>query len=248
MRVFRVALMVFCLGVFVLSVPLVAKADEWNMRTTMTFNQPVEVPGMVLKPGTYVFQLADSPSDRNVVQIFNADQTHLYENLLAIPAYRLEPTDKTVVTFKERAAGEPAAIATWFYPGADSGVEFLYPETKATSVAAERAKPAATPEQPSVAPPQTQPKPASVATQASRPSAQAQSAVAPVPKQEPVQIAQANTLPKPEATSTQEAVRPQKQLPKELPKTASPLPLLGLLGLMSLGASAAVHVFSKQSV
>jgi hypothetical protein len=248
MRVLKVALLIICLGVFVLSVPFIAKADEWNMRTTMTFNQPVEVPGMVLKAGTYVFQLADSPSDRNVVQIFNANQSHLYENVLAIPAYRVEPTDKTVVTFKERATGEPAAIATWFYPGADSGVEFLYPGTKAISVAAEPAKAAGAPEEASVAPSQREPKPLSVSPQPSQPGTQRQSAVSPVTTQVPVQIAQTNTQPKPEVSSTPKAVRPPKHMPKRLPKTASLLPLLVLLGLISLGASAGIHIFSKQSV
>lgn len=247
MRVFQVALIVFCLGVFVLLVPLAAKADEWNMRTTMTFNQPVEVPGMVLKAGTYVFQLADSPSDRNVVQIFNADQTRFYENALAISAYRLEPTDKTVVTFREKAEGQPAAIATWFYPGTNTGVEFVYPKTSAALVAAGPAK-AAAPEQASPAPSQTQPKPVSVAKQVSQPSAPAQSTVTPVTKQQPVQIAQANTPPKPAASSPAAAAGPQKKLQKTLPKTASPLPLLVMFGLMSLGASAGLRIFSKQSL
>ncbi len=64
----------------------------------MTFNKPVEIPGMVLGPGTYVFKLLDSPADRNVVQIFNADESHLYEDILAVPAYRPEP--RTVQIFE----------------------------------------------------------------------------------------------------------------------------------------------------
>src|SRR5579862_9843702 len=100
MRVFKSLTMAFCLGVFILSIPLAVKADEWNKETRLTFNRPVEIPGMVLGPGTYVFKLADTV-DRNVVQIYNADETHLYKNVLAIPTYRLEPTDKPVITFEE---------------------------------------------------------------------------------------------------------------------------------------------------
>src|SRR5215468_3724226 len=117
MQVIKSLVMVLGLGVFLLFTPLAAKADEWNKKTTITFNQPIEIPGMVLTPGTYVFELLDSPSDRNVVQIFNADKSHLYENVLAIPAYRLEPSDKTGVTLEETAEGTPEAIKTWFYPG-----------------------------------------------------------------------------------------------------------------------------------
>jgi len=126
MQVIKSLVMVLSLGVFLLFTPLAAKADEWNKKTTITFNQPIEIPGMVLTPGTYVFELLDSPSDRNVVQIFNADKSHLYENVLAIPAYRLEPSDKTGVTLEETAEGTPEAIKTWFYPGDNYGQEFVY--------------------------------------------------------------------------------------------------------------------------
>src|SRR5689334_4336809 len=103
MRVFKYLAMVACLGFLVASIPGIAQADEWNKDTLITFSKPVEIPGMVLKAGTYEFRLLDSASDRNVVQILNASGTHLYENVLAIPAYRRESTDKTVVTFAERA-------------------------------------------------------------------------------------------------------------------------------------------------
>ena len=47
-----------------------ATADEWDQKTVFTFGGPVEIPGQVLPAGTYVFKLADSPSDRNIVQVF----------------------------------------------------------------------------------------------------------------------------------------------------------------------------------
>jgi hypothetical protein len=248
MRVFKSLVMVFCLGVLVLSVPLVAKADEWNKETIMTFNQPVEVPNMVLKAGTYEFRLLDSPSDRHVVQILNADGTHLYENVLAIAAYRLEPTDKTVVTFEERAQGVPQAIATWFYPGDNSGVEFVYPKVNRTAVSTLPAKAAATPATPPLIPSQTTSKPASVGQQTNAPTTtEAKPAIPPVTNK-PVQMAQTTTRPKPAVSSAATAAQPQKQASKRLPKTASPLPILILLGLLSLGGSAGIHVFSKQSV
>src|ERR1051325_6114237 len=85
-----------------------ASADEWNNRTIVTFSAPVEVPGVgaqTLPAGTYVFKLMDSPSERNTGQIFSEDGRHLYTTFLAIPNYRLRATDKTVMTFHERAEG-----------------------------------------------------------------------------------------------------------------------------------------------
>jgi hypothetical protein len=106
--------------------PVAARADEWNKETILTFSAPVEVPGRVLPAGKYVFKLADSDSDRNIVQIFNADQTRLITTILGIPDYRMEPTGKTHVTFEERSAGAPEAIHSWFYPGDNAGVDFIY--------------------------------------------------------------------------------------------------------------------------
>jgi hypothetical protein len=125
--------------VFVFLFSITASAQQgWNKRTMVTFNVPVEIPGIsaqVLPAGTYVFRLMDSPSDRHIVQILNKDETHLYANILAIPNWRLKPTDKSVMTFAERAAGEPQAIRAWFYPGDNFGQEFVYPKKKAIELA-----------------------------------------------------------------------------------------------------------------
>ena len=53
------------------------RADEWDKTTIVTVNEPVQIPGTVLQPGTYTFRLMESPSDRHIVQVFNADGTKL---------------------------------------------------------------------------------------------------------------------------------------------------------------------------
>ena len=112
-----------------------AKADEWNEKSIVTFSGPVEIPGQVLPAGTYVFKLADSTSDRDVVQVFNQEENHLYGTFLAIPDYRLKPTSKPVITFEERAANAPEAVKAWFYPGENYGHEFVYPKKRAMELA-----------------------------------------------------------------------------------------------------------------
>jgi len=103
-----------------------AKADEWNKKTVVTFSAPVEVPGKVLPEGTYVFKLADSQSNREIVQIFTEDEREIITTTLAVPAYRPEPTGDSVITFEERPSGSPEAVKRWFYPGDNNGVEFMY--------------------------------------------------------------------------------------------------------------------------
>ena len=118
-----------------------ANADDWNRKTVITFSGPVEIPGVhlkgwgVLPAGTYVFKILDSQSDRHIVQIFNKEQTEVYATILAIPNYRLKATDKTVVTFRERPAGQPEALRAWFYPGRNWGEEFVSPRAKAVELA-----------------------------------------------------------------------------------------------------------------
>lgn len=113
---------------FTLFFELAAHADEYDEATTMTFSQPVQIPGQVLPAGTYLFRLVDISSDRNLVQIFNADRTVLYATLQTNPTDRPEPTGDTVVALAEQGTGQPAALLKWFYPGRETGNEFVYPK------------------------------------------------------------------------------------------------------------------------
>jgi hypothetical protein len=110
-----------------LSITLVpsAKADEWDKETRITVKGGVvQIQGTVLQPGEYVMKLADSPADRRILQLFNADESQLVATILANAAYRLEPTGDTRFTFAEVPAGQPPAITSWFYPGDNYGLQF----------------------------------------------------------------------------------------------------------------------------
>ena len=103
-----------------------AKADEWDKKTLVTVKGgAVQIQGTILQPGQYVMKLADSPADRRILQLFNADESQLVTTILANAAYRPEPTGDTRFTFAEVPAGQPPAITTWFYPGDNYGLQFL---------------------------------------------------------------------------------------------------------------------------
>lgn len=220
MKLFKTFATVFCLFALCMLVVPGATADDWNRKTSVTFSAPVEVPGVgaqTLPAGTYVFKILDSLSDRHIVQIFNQDQTHVFTTILAIPNYRLHATDKTVITFRERAAGQPEALRAWFYPGREWGEEFVYAKPRAVELAKEVNEPVlATPIELATAPIE---------------ALKTAPIVAVDPKGEPVELAQV-VEPPPVAA--------------DLPKTASPLPLIGLIGLLSLGAGFTLWVFSKR--
>src|SRR6202521_5487113 len=135
MKNIKAAFCLLAITMFSATVLSSARADTWDKKTVVTFNQAVEVPGKVLPAGTYTFQLLDSPSDRHIVQIFSADGTHIITTILAINNYRLEPTGETVMRFSERPGDSPDALRAWFYPGDNFGQEFVYPKVRAIQLA-----------------------------------------------------------------------------------------------------------------
>jgi len=225
MRGSKLAMIVTFLLTALFSVAVGAKAgnDVWNKRTTMKFSQPFEVPGgKTLAAGTYVFKLLDSPYDRDVVQIFNEDQTHVYATVLAIPNQRLTTGDKTVITFEERTAGAPQAVKAWFHPGERYGHEFVYGKARAIELAKTVNEPV-----PFV---ETAPE-AEVGPSAAAPATL---------EQAPIKAAE----PSGEESAVAE-VFPLPQVPASLPHTASSTPLIALLGLLSVAAGFGLRYLAK---
>ncbi len=108
-----------------------AMADEWNKKIEFQFSGPVQIPGKVLAPGKYVFELADSESDRNIVRVLSENSKGgetLVATILANSAYVSNAPDEPSVQFEEGPAGTPEAIHAWFYPGENTGWEFSYPK------------------------------------------------------------------------------------------------------------------------
>jgi hypothetical protein len=224
-----------------------AKADDWNRKTVMTFSGPVEILGVhlkgwaVLPAGTYVFKILDSQSDRHIVQIFSADEKTVYATILAIPNYRLKATDKTVVTFRERPAGEPEALRAWFYPGRNWGEEFVYPRARAV----ELAKTANTPVLFTAA---------EIPVEVAEPIKTTDHPVVVQLKQAPVmamkptgeQVELAAAVTPPPALEFQPDTAPIQTAAATLPKTSSPLPLIALFGLLALGGAWTLRLLHKR--
>src|SRR5262245_13664168 len=77
-------------------------------KSILTFSAPVEVPGMTLPAGTYVFKRPDANSAR-IIQVFSEDEKHIIGTFLTVPTKRLEVTAVNVVTFKEDRPGQMPA-------------------------------------------------------------------------------------------------------------------------------------------
>jgi hypothetical protein len=222
----------------------IVTADQWDKKTVITIDEPVQLPNATLQPGTYVMKLHDSPSDRHVVQVFSKDEKHLVTTILAIPNMRLRPTGKSVFAFWEVPAGRPKALRAWFYPGDNFGQEFAYPKEEAVQITATNS---------SETVPVNDTKPEELAaTEAAEPAAAEPAPATPVaaaepaPAPAPVEVAAAQQAPPPPAAVSEPAPAPapavdtssQPNPPAQsLPQTASNVPLIGLLGLLSLAAA-----------
>ncbi len=206
-----------------------ARADTWDKKTVVTFNQPVEVPGRILPAGTYTFQLLDSPSDRHIVEIFNADGSQLITTILAINDYRLRPTGDTVMKFSERPGDSPEALRAWFFPGDNFGQEFVYPKVRAIQLA------------------QTEkiPVPAVAVDTLDETTIKTTPIIAITPEQKEVEVVTViQTTPPAAVVETPAPVAAVTPAPvevapaattEELPHTATSMPLIALLGGLSIG-------------
>lgn len=206
-----------------------AHADAWDKKTIVTVNEPIIAGNKVLDPGTYVWRLMDSPSDRHVVQIFDKDQKHIETTILAIPNYRLRPDGKTQFTFWETPAGVPKAVHAWFYPGDNFGQEFPYPKKLVAQLASAAPTPVPTNYHEAEPAPAPAPAPEPAAT-APEP--------APAPAPEP-----APTAPQPQA---EPATPAPAAAPAALPHTASFNPLIGLSGLILVSLAGLLSLAEKR--
>jgi hypothetical protein len=209
-----------------------AKADTWNKKTVVTFSQPVEIPGKILPAGTYTFQLLDSLSDRHIVQVFNADGSQIIATILAINNYRLTPTGDNVMKFSERPGDSPEALRAWFYPGDSFGQEFVYPRARAIQLA----------QTTQVIVPAVAAETIDDSTMKTAPI------VAVTPDQKEVEVTTViQTTPPAEVVKTAPVAVAAAPETEELPKTASSMPLIALLGGLSISLALGLKLFLKRA-
>jgi hypothetical protein len=142
------------------------------------------------------------------------------------------------MTFRERPAGEPEALRAWFYPGRQWGEEFVYPKAKAIELAKATNTPVLF-------------TPAAIEPEVIEPIKSADEPVVVALKEAPVmaikptgeEVEMAEVVTPPPAT---EEPAPVEVAQNTLPKTASPLPLIGLFGLLSLGGAFTLRFVTKR--
>jgi hypothetical protein len=126
MRIVKMIQLAVCAFMLCAVLSPAIKADDWDKKTVVTFADSIEIPGQVLPAGTYVFKLANSISDRHIVEIWTGDESQLLATILTIPDYRPDAPNRTVFEYDERPGDSPMALHAWFFPGDHTGQEFVY--------------------------------------------------------------------------------------------------------------------------
>jgi LPXTG-motif cell wall-anchored protein len=243
---FKLVAIVFCLALVAVAFAPNTKAQSNSERTVVTFTEPVELPGNVILPaGTYVFKLVDSGPNRYIVQVLNEREDHPIATFLTIKNLRMHETSKNTMTFKERAGGAPPALKVWWAPGEINGREFVYPKNRAVELAKQTQEPVlAMPADlaPAIVAPVAAPTDPPVVALEQAPV----TVIQPTGDEVPVTQAVVDT-PTP-APVVAPVVAPEVAPAAELPATASSMPLIGLIGLLSISAAFGLWFLKKRSV
>jgi hypothetical protein len=117
-------------GVTIVAVLAAVSTQAWTSleRTTyVTFSRSVSLPGVELRAGTYIFELADPGGNQSLVRVMSRDRRKTYAQQFTLTVQRpARVTDNHGITFGEAPAGEAPPIKAWYASGEPTGHEFIY--------------------------------------------------------------------------------------------------------------------------
>src|SRR4029453_6823000 len=103
-RTFSYLIPAFTLIAVVFGFQSKAMADDWDLKTTFSINQPILIPGHVVLPtGSYVIKRLNTVTP--VVQILNESETKVYATVLTNLDFVLNPPHNPVLTFRKSPIG-----------------------------------------------------------------------------------------------------------------------------------------------
>jgi len=252
-RLTSIAAAAFTAAFLTVAINVSAQDSNIDQRTYLTFSGAVQMPGVTLPAGKYVFKLAPTAL-HNVMQVFDGEEKDIIGQWFFIPKNRTTEemsaaNGKPAVTFLEMPEGVAPAVRYYFYPTELTGKEFIYPKDQALKIAAASKQPVLATDTDVTKGGEAhvftvEPSGAEAAYDANA-TAKDQEAAASAPAQ-PAAPAANNRPTDLSADRDRSAVgtsgaadqnpAPRQQASSELPKTASPLQLIGLLGLMALAS------------
>lgn len=200
-----------------------------NETSLLNLTEQLDVGGRILEPGTYRLRIVRARQNRNLLQVWNADETKLFATLLTVP-HQEGPAGKQVpnsrYVYYPESADNIKTLRTWFAantPGS-GGHDIVYPRKRALELAALTDEPV-------------------VATEDEVQMAELETAplVVVTPAEETQPYKPITTVKEPPTR-----VARSSPLPDTLPQTASNLPLYLGLGLLSLLLALGLRTFARR--
>jgi hypothetical protein len=187
-------------------------------KSTLTITTPVEVPGAVLEPGTYVVKLVDTQSNRNVVTFTSADEKKIFATAIATPHVAADDPRHSTFVFYGTPEGSTKVLRTWFAPNDRYGQDFMYPAERAAALRK--------------------------TTSAEVPAMTAEQSHEIADGMKPAAVASDREPLRPASAADSEYVAPASMTADAttaMPQTASKTPLLLATGLLALGVASALR-------
>ena len=229
MKAFRILTAVMAIGL----VGVVLGDVPPDKKSTLTTATPIEVPGAILDPGTYVVKLVETQNNRNVVTITSVDEKKIFATTICTPHVAAEDPRHTTFMFYSTPEGANKVLRTWYAPNDRYGQDFVYPPDRAAALRqmTNTEVPALTAEQSTEL--TNRPAPVAVVSDAEPPKPiEPPAPPPPAPAPAPAPMAEA-PAPAP-ATMTADAS-------ETLPKTASKTPLVLAAGILALGVASGLR-------
>lgn len=215
---------VLAISAFALMISVPMAYAQIPEASVLPVDEPLDVGGTILQPGTYNIRLVEGFGNRNQVQITSPDLKTIYATVMTIP-HQLDPGEEmpnTMFVFYPAGDGLPRALRTWYAPDPVSkgGHDIVYEESRAKQLA--RLNKTRVPSYTGTIAENTE---IHVVT----PEATVETYTPPVTT-------------KVTTTTETQPVQISEAAPMEMPRTASNLPLFALLGLASIGAAVGFRI------
>lgn len=95
--------------------------------TRFTFSRSVQMPGVALPAGTYIFEIVNPDGGSDVVRVLSHDRKKMFLMKLTRAIYRPDHGDlKAAISLGETPAGNPPTVNAWYPQSETRGREFIY--------------------------------------------------------------------------------------------------------------------------
>jgi hypothetical protein len=133
MKIPTIKSLVCSLTLILLAVPVLTAA-RLSKSSEFTVPSPLKIPGATLQPGSYSIHVLNRLSDRIILKVDAADGS-VQSEFIGLPNSSIsKPASAGAVKWANPADGN-TYVKGWYFPGALSVVEFVYPKAEAVAIA-----------------------------------------------------------------------------------------------------------------